>query len=216
MAYSKARQAIDEIPSQVKRIARSGFHNAARLPSEVLEDFLGYYARSIPEGAATIDLEKLAEYTKTDVSQARSILMAMSVIVSTLGLEKTSADEFLTEGRGVLFDDEDVPAVKFFVEHISRNSSAWKQNIEHRSLANRTLPALTDFEISVDLRLRFKSQEIEDAVAVALVYVDTDADNQSLWFQMTRGDVRGLIDKLTNTLQQMDAAEKLNPKLGGR
>jgi len=82
-------------------------------------------------------------------------------------------------------------------------------------LAAQTLPSLDTFDISVDLRLRFKDEQIQDAVSVAVVHLDTDATNRELWFQMTRGDVELVIEKLNSTLKQMDTAEKLHSKSGG-
>jgi hypothetical protein len=62
------------------------------------------------------------------------------------------------------------------------------------------------------LKFGFNDRQIENAVPVALVHLDTDVSNRELWFQMTRGDVEAVIERLTRVLQQMDVAEKLFPK----
>jgi hypothetical protein len=204
--------AIEDMPEHVRRSVRAGFRNASALPAEERRKFLTYFAQTMSEGSASVDIEALAEDTNIDVRRAAPILTAVSVLVGLLTRGKLSVEQFVAEGRERLFSQEDEPTVKELATSVFQGAAIWEQTLGHRALATRTLPALDTFEISVDLRLRFKAEEVVDTVSVALVHLDTDANNQELWFQMTRGDVENVIQKLQKTLQQMAAAEKLVAK----
>jgi hypothetical protein len=79
--------------------------------------------------------------------------------------------------------------------------------MERRSLAMQTLPSLTSFDVSVDLRFKFDKDEIADRVAVALVHIGTDV-TEEMWLQLSRGDIDMILQSLTETLRRMDAVEK--------
>ncbi len=207
-------EAIAGVPESLQRTARKGFAVASSISPEERKTFLDLLNRTMVSGAATVDLDVLSGITDLTSRDAGSVLSAFSVLVGLLGRGKFGVEELVQGARDVLFAVDDEPVVRAVAASIAEGRGEWKRAVEQRSLAAETLPALTAFEVSVDLRLGFKNNDIEDAVSVALIHLDTDANNQEVWLQMTRGDVQTVIEKLNNTLKQMDAAQKLFPAEG--
>ena len=76
-------------------------------------------------------------------------------------------------------------------------------------LANVVLPSLVQFETTVDLRIQFDNEKPKDFVSIAVVHIETDAENTEIWCQLSRFQIETILDKLKNTLKEMEIAEGL-------
>jgi hypothetical protein len=110
--------------------------------------------------------------------------------------------------REKLFDEADARAVSAITKRIGQQQPGLKKMFDRRSLAVETLPSLTGFNLSIDLRLRFTKDEVTEGVAVALIHIRTDAEPE-LWLQLSRGDVDAIAEKLRETSRRMELAENL-------
>ena len=83
---------------------------------------------------------------------------------------------------------------------------ALTEEFERSALRHTVLPSLRSVQTSVDIRLSV-SQEITRAVPVVLLAIDTDAEGQILWCQLSKSELKSMIGKLQKTLEQVQAAE---------
>jgi hypothetical protein len=68
---------------------------------------------------------------------------------------------------------------------------------------------LDEISVAVDMRFRIIDAEVKLSVPIALLHIDTDA-NEELWVQLTRGDVEDTIEKLSKCLEDMKLIETLS------
>lgn len=78
-----------------------------------------------------------------------------------------------------------------------------ERSFSRRRLAASVLPALELFDVTIDLRFRFKDKQIAESVPVAIVHIDTDVYNQEIWFQLAQDDVDEMIKKLEDARDQL-------------
>ena len=86
--------------------------------------------------------------------------------------------------------------------------------MSRRSLVNAVLPSFDGFESVLDVRIG-EGEQKGVAVPVAIAFLDTDARDEQLWFQLTKEDVQELIE-LNALLKRFEAADELVAKIGGR
>jgi hypothetical protein len=199
---------ISDMPEPFRRHARRGFAVAGSVSPAVNQAFFEAAARSISSGLREVDMEPLSKMANIELSQASALLAAFSALIGVIVTRGHAPDEFLRQARGELFEQEQEADVKALANLVAANANELRRRLERLTIAMETLPSLSSFDISIDLRLRFRNELVEDAATVALVHLDTDVENRELWFQMTRRDVEDLVERLTKALKQMDVAEK--------
>lgn len=79
---------------------------------------------------------------------------------------------------------------------------------EKSALRNSILPSFRAVETSVDVRLSVAENAPLTAVAVVLMALETDADCERMWFQLSKQQLAGLVARLTQTLERVDVAEQ--------
>jgi len=84
-------------------------------------------------GGASVNIEALAKATNTEVSRAGPVLTAVSVLVGLLTNGELSADEFVAEARGKLFDEVYEPTVKSLAVAVAESAAEWKRTLESDS-----------------------------------------------------------------------------------
>jgi hypothetical protein len=162
-----------------------------------------------------VPVPSIAKVTGLTVREGADLVSAVTAVFGFVGMEGYSPEEILGAGQALVFDSADRGTVDWLLRSLPQPNDL-RRAFDRRALATATLPSLTTFDISVDLRLSFDKEDITDGVAVALAHIDTDAGNRELWFQLTRGDLDMMIETLTDSRQQMDAAEKLFQDRKGR
>jgi hypothetical protein len=76
-------------------------------------------------------------------------------------------------------------------------------------LANEVLPSLRQLSVTVDLRVTFREENLEQFVPLAIVRLDTDIPGNRVFVQLTQSDVEVTIEKLKDAKAKMELAEKL-------
>ena len=66
---------------------------------------------------------------------------------------------------------------------------------------------MSNVEIVIDLRMAFEQQAVFEAVPVAIVHIDTDADNEEMWFQASRAQLERLRIDIDEAIKRMEVAE---------
>lgn len=196
---------ISDVSTATQARVRKGFAIATRLPADVREKAITDFLSAYEKGAAFAQLDSLEGVLSP--SEGANFVAALSVIVGVLSQCPASAEDFAQEGRGKLFDPSDDSVVMALANLVINKRTQLERSVESRLLAVETLPALTALDITIDLRFRFGKAGIQDAVPVALVHVDTDAEPE-IWFQMTEGDVDAMQQKLAEAKDWMEQARK--------
>lgn len=75
------------------------------------------------------------------------------------------------------------------------------------ALPAEVFPYFSDIDIAVDLRFAWESDAISDAVPVALLAIDTDAEGERIWFQASKQQMRDIQQGIEKALKQMEAIE---------
>jgi hypothetical protein len=133
----------------------------------------------------------------------------LSMTIGLLTETDASAEEFVEAARGKIFDPAHEGIALALAAAIVSRRPGLNDSLGRRRLAISVLPYLTQFEITVDLRIRVENEQVEDGVALAIVHIDTDSNNQELWMQLTRLDIENIQAKLTDALNKMTMAEQL-------
>lgn len=76
-------------------------------------------------------------------------------------------------------------------------------------LAGAILPSLYLFNVETDIRVRVADGKVTTSVPVAVVHIDTDAEER-IWLQLTKGEVEDIVKKLNKVLEDMRIAETLS------
>ena len=126
------------------------------------------------------------------------------MMVSTLVESGVAVDDFASAGveSGTLAE-ADVAGVTRFGEVIVGSRAELQEQRDVAQLQDAVLPTLMKFELALDARVQVSEETVIRVVPVALAYVDTDAENQVIWFQMDEATVRDLRDRLTSMLDEI-------------
>lgn len=148
-------------------------------------------------------------------SEARPLVFAVSMMVATLSEAPDPLDQFLAAGiaKGA-FTSEVAAVIRPHGEVIEADRSSIQEAIKRETLASSVLPSLLSFSVAVDLRLKFEKEKIVAAVPVLVVHLDTDADDQAVWVQLTQADTERLLEQLQTGLESLKAAGKAAATLG--
>jgi hypothetical protein len=200
---------IAEIPQQVLSIIRNGFAIAAALPEDKQQLAIQLILRQMEKAGGTVDTDMVVKATGLSRSDASRVNAALSTTIGLLTESSASTGDFVVVGRGVIFDERHAAAAEAVASQIVNQRAELRRSLAHENLANRVLPSLTGFDVAVDLRFKFRDHQVEDSVAVAVVHVATDSRSQRIWLQLSRHDVQRIIEKLSDTLKQMDVVEAI-------
>lgn len=203
---------IADFPERGKVAARQGFEIVKGLSeadrAKVIEAMFASFEK---HGSGSIDTEILSKQipSLTRRGDAGRVMTALSISFALLTQNAVTPAEFVQAGTGKIFDsDSDATASSIADVVISRRATL-ERAMERSRLANVVLPSLARFEITVDLRIKFEDGKANEFVSVALAHIDTDADNNEFWFQLSRADVTMLLEKLHKCVSEMDLAEEV-------
>lgn len=208
---------ISDMPEALQKRVRSGFAVASSLSEEQLRTGVSTFTKTLDRGSSTFDPEPLEKMLGTSKRDTGSLVTAISVVVGLLTQIRVDSDAFVRAFSGKLFEQKDTPAFATVADVVNQDRDRLDKSIERRYLAAQTLPSLSSFDVSIDLRLRFEGVEIREGVPVAVVHIATDGDPQ-LWVQLTEADVSLIIEKLETVSKQMSSAAEMFSRLstGGK
>lgn len=161
------------------------------------------------------DTEELAEKLKLPLEKTAIVLNGASFLVALTGsfVEADDSDLLNKLAAHKLVLERDFGVVREWLYAVREKSGGFRDAFERDSLANKVLPSLQGFDVVVDVRLSFSKDEgMPGAVPVAIAMLDTDADGQTIWFQMSKTQLQRLQAKLHTVAKQFEVAEKLAAK----
>jgi hypothetical protein len=149
-------------------------------------------------------------------SEARPLVFATSMMLATLTEAPDPVEQFIAAGieKGA-FTAETAAIIQPHAELICSERTNIQEAVKKETLASSVLPSLMTFSVAVDLRLKFEKDKIIAAVPVLVAHLDTDAEHQAVWVQLTQADTERIIDQLQTGLASLKAAERAAEKIGG-
>ena len=200
---------ILEIPPDFATAIKSGFAVARILPKTDRMQAVDMIVHQITVSGGSVDADLVSTSMPLPRRDVLKLISAVTAVVGLLTEIMASADEFVSAAKGKIFDDDDAEVAQEIAEYVVSQRTELQHSMSRENLANAVLPSLTRFDIAIDLRFKFKENEIEDKVPVAIVNIGTDAKSQSLWLQLSRNDVQRVIEKLQVAEKRMGAVEAL-------
>lgn len=196
------------VSSNIKGSLRSGLAMVAKLEEQEQRKLLAWARAPRPSGLYG-DSHSLISETGVEEEYADRVRMAVVMMVGSIGGSSISSEEFVNAGMesGALTEEE-VPGIKRFADAIIDNRAELKRDNDRAKLQNSVLPTLLEFELSLDARVQIYDGDIDYAVPVVVAYLDTDAENQVVWFQMNEERVLEIRDKLNVALDQLEILKK--------
>jgi len=199
---------IAAYPAEVLSFLKHGFKVATRISSEdrkllvaaLVKDFRGGKRRLLSEA---VNISDLSESEVTQISTVYSVVMGL------LNESDASVDDFAVAGRGKIFDLEDEASARAIARDLCDVRGELETSLQTRKISGAVLPSFVELETVLDVRLKFDKGILEAYAPVIVAYLNTDARQHRMWFQMTKGDVESLIRQLSDTLLEIEAAETL-------
>lgn len=206
---SRLSEEIGEISPRVKLAARQGFAIAKNLSASEFENILNLVLSSIEKNRTEISSELVLGQLDLPRWEAGRLMAALSVTLGLLSDNNGSIEEFMKTARDEIFDDSSESVARTAADLIIRKRPVLAEAMARGRLAAEVLPSLAKFDITVDLRARFRDDTVQNLVSVAIVHIDTDAMNQEVWLQLTASDIDDILTKLKKAAKQIGVLEGL-------
>jgi hypothetical protein len=201
---------IADFPDRAKAAARQGFEIVNGLSETDRAKAIELMFSSFELGGGSIDTELLSnEILSLTRRDAGRVMTALSFSFALLTQNAVTAAEFVQAGSGNIFDTRCEPTASAIADIVISRRATLDKAMARNRLANAVLPSLSQFDVTVDLRIRFENGKAQEFVPVALAHIDTDADNTEIWFQLSRADITMLLQKLNTCAHEMELGEEL-------
>jgi hypothetical protein len=207
---SSARPLADgmrELSARFKADLRVGFAALSTLPNVQYHQLLSMVTDSIG-GVAGIKPEE-AKALGTTPDEAAALFSAATYMTVTLTWRDVTAAEFVKTGvSAALIRETDADGLIAFAELVVVQRVGLREILTRARLSSVVLPVLTNFDVTVDVRLGFEDGRVAAALPVVLVHLDSDAEGQEIWFQVNRRQLERLVGDLTTALKEVEIAER--------
>jgi len=198
-------------PKEALPYLKHGFAAAAKLSDQAKRSVLDEMIANFQRGTRRLDSDTLSEITELPRRVAEQTGAVYSLVIGLLTDVAASPDEFVEAGAGLIFFEEDRAAALAMAKAVCDARSEISRTVARTQLAGEVLPSLFTFDVAVDLRVRIENGKVVTSVPVAVLHIDTDADDHEIWLQLSKGDIDAIIKSLTKCLQDMQVAETLAP-----
>lgn len=201
------RDSLDEIPDDAKIFLRFGFSQVATLGAEKWASLVEAVQSS--SGPNDLDIEATSAALAIDSSATAAALSAAKLALGVISYRQETAKEFVEIGRSAkIINEENFESILSFLTSANDLASRIRNQLDATSLRNENLPSLRQFELSVDVRVRFSKDGVDMAAPVVVAHVDTDAQDMEVWFQMTPSQLSALITRLQKLEANIALANK--------
>lgn len=209
--------ALDDLPERAKPILIPGLKELARMvPSKW--DALVPMALEAAVSAYPFRSDEFERELGLKQDEAHYLGNAATFIVTLVGsYEECSPDQLISELRARdMVSSDDAPGLLAFVEFVASQRANLEEDSERNQLESEVLPTLQRFQTAVDLRFEERADGSPRIAPVLVTMIDTDAEGQLVWFQMTKRQVQSLATELQEALEKMNRAEAWASSRGGR
>jgi hypothetical protein len=200
---------IADLPLRAQTASKRGFQLAATLSEADLNKVTELMLREFLSGGGNVTDEMISKEVGIPRVQAGRLAVPFMISIGLITEYSVSPEEFTSRTRDILFEPSEESIVFQFVQKAIPRRSELSSSASRSRLANAVLPSLTGLSIAVDVRLGFTDNKVDEFAPVALLRLDTDVNEQSLWLQLDKPDVEILIEQLNTAKRQMELSEEL-------
>jgi hypothetical protein len=196
---------LSRMPRAFKDQAEKGFVVLAEVSKQ-------HYAELLRAVVVTLEskkppLEDLEKILKLSPNELSALFAAAMLTVPLLGQGINSEEFFTSAVKAGIIQQNLISKIQPFVDTVIAESAQIGRVIRRAALPAQVLPYMSDVEVVVDLRLAFEAEAVLEAVPVAIVHIDTDANGEEIWFQASIQQMRQLKDDVEEAIKRMEAAE---------
>jgi hypothetical protein len=201
----RATDMLSRMPRAFKDQAEKGFEVLADLSRQHYAELLRAVVVTIQSNKPPLDdLEKSLKLSINDLS---SLFAAAMLTVPIIG-QGINAEEFISSAvKASMIHQDLVAKIQPFVDTVVAERPQIERILRRAALPVQVLPSMSGVEVVVDLRLAFEEGTVLEAVPVAIVHIDTDANGEEVWFQASLNQMRELKSDVEEAIKQMEAAE---------
>ncbi|HEY8333603.1 MAG TPA: hypothetical protein VIQ05_07390 [Tardiphaga sp.] len=208
-AQEELTRRLAAYPKEALPYLKHGFVEASNLSEEVRRLVLAEMIENFKRGTRRLDSSALGEVTKLPERESEQIASVYSLVIGLLSESAANPSEFVEAAKGVLFFPEQAAVAKSIAAAVCASRDEIKKTVARTQLAGEVLPSLYTFDLAVDLRIRVVDGKVVTSAPVAVVHIDTDAEDHEIWVQLGRGDIESMIRTLSKALEDMKIAETL-------
>jgi len=197
--------ALARAPRAFREQAQKGFRVLAGVGREHYGEIVDAVMRTLQNRQPA--LEELGRSLCLPTDQMSGLLAAAMIIVPLLA-NRGTPEEFSSEATKAGFLPTDVAqAIVPFAQSVFEKRAELGRIMRRAALPSQVLPYLADVEIVVDVRMDFEDQEVYEAVPVAMLHIDTDANNTEIWFQASKSQMEQFRKDIDAAIKRMEIAE---------
>jgi hypothetical protein len=196
---------LARLPRAFRDDAEKGFRVLSRIPSEKFEEIIQRAIVMVESRRPPIDgLRASLGLSASDIS---SVFAAAMLMIPFVGEGVTTAEFSDAATTAKLIDSEFVAKLKTFFDAFVAQAKPVAEAIKRSSVSDQVLPSFYEMDIAVDMRLAFSGDKVDIAVPVAVLHVDTDAEDRQIWFQCSKQQLAFIRDDIDDALKKMELAE---------
>ena len=196
-------------PKEALPYLKHGFVAASELSEDIRHLVLAEMIENFKRGTRRLDSSALCAVTKLPQRESEQIASIYSLAIGLLSDTEATPNDFVEAAKGIVFFPEQEVVAKSIATSICASRDEIKRTVARTQLAGEVLPSLYTFDVAIDLRIRVIDGKIATSAPVAIVHIDTDADDHDVWLQLGRGDIESIIRTLKKALEDLQVAETL-------
>lgn len=213
MATMKMSEAIASIPDHVKPMIASGFRVVSSMPLEKSEKLLGFAIQDYIDRTDTLSTDGREDEFDLPRAEYWRAASALVPLVGILLESEGGAEEFVAAAKATsLVDDSSHQRILSLARAVVADRGRSAQTKRQVRLGAAVLPSFDKVEYVTDIRVRVKDGKLE-SVPVTIIYLETDAHDQRLWFQLTKRQLQVLLDMLKQAEADMLVVEAAAAKI---
>lgn len=205
---STINDAVKEMPQRPKEHLKRSLTVLLTAPKEVWERAITLVADAF-DSPFSIEEDVLGKELGMTPADVKHVMNGATFFGAMLTAHPEATPSQFVESliEHGFIQDANRPQALNFATLVASGRSKLTEDFEKSSLRTEVLPSLRRMDTSVDVRLSFSEKKDVVAVPVVLVMIDTDADCETLWFQVSKPELKSLIHKLNAALEQVELAE---------
>lgn len=189
---------------------RNGYALIGKLQEPIREEVVDELIDSVANGGVR-QIDDLAERLKISEDEAGTVLFAVAAVTGALLDIEASTDDFL-DVASHFYASTDKEAAKYVADKVIAKRPTLKSQAEQFRLSTRVIPAFSELNYTIDIRLEFKSQKISQATPVALLNILTDVSDEKIFMQINENQISTMIAELIQVRSELEIAREV--KLG--
>lgn len=203
-----AQAAIDDLPSQMKRPLVAGLALLADV-SKSKWDTLAVASIDAIGSSYIQSADELSASLGVPQEEAGHLANAASFIVALIGSFPDCSPSDLTAGllESELIEERHRQPIGEFAAFVANQRGKLEEELDRSTLESEVLPSLQRFATVVDIRFDDRADGGVRTTPVLIGMIDTDAEGQIVWFQMSKRQLKNMLIQLQSALEKMDKAE---------